>query len=935
MKHEIRFKGLSLDRDELAAQHGELALCGGVELHDGALRPSIMDGTQLGGGSELYGTLLYVHINVSYKHYITYDSTDGSLRWAEEVTNNNVTSWSEHAISGLSGLVLSELSITSIGNTLCVMASTGLHYILFKETTYKYLGQQPPFLELQFNMVRQQGSGGSRYDTVKQEIKFSNTSGGGFISKENGDAWIDYDDSQTGSGGWKILEDFQGGITEGVMAAVNQLISENSDRNLFHAPFLIRYCYRMYDGTSLIFHSPPVLLMPPYLVGTEKINEVSADVRDFHRSPIVGSRNMYYNFASSFTCDVSILTAKLEAKCLNPSVYDDLEDWGDIIKSLDIFITPQLSRINASGAITFIHNGQWGGLGTGLLNGSWGTYRADSHAHDDETFHFYQGSLKVPMCSPEEYYDKVRNASTFFKLGSFKTELLRNTFQDSFSEVSIEDGVLKDISVQEQMKDDYKTHNILLPIESGKGGMYVYNRRLNVFGISEKLFEGFSPGVLFPYMSSSSNITKVIINLKTEDGLKKVEKTCSVPYITDALAAYVFYPDPRAESIIFKYGDDDNDKRPYQLNEHLSLNGAFYAFGSYKNFSANDGNDIVPMPSKIYTSKVDNPYYFPNLVGESGINFVGTGTILGLAVVTRALSPSQVGDHDLIIFSTDGIWVGKVSSTGTYSSLHNISNEVCVNPKSICQLGQSVIFATNRAVNRFFESDMISISDSLNGPIKNFGTMMPEFYGLFYPTGDDATKINMKKMLDFNNGDIRYFKNVKIIYDYEANRLLMLPESVSNTATNVILVYSITDQTWSTMIIPPTRTMIPGYPCPYFQDHNGKVYCLDVPYPQVNEQTPVYSPGLIITRTLAFSETQDVIQGFQQLCDCNSIPLMYIYGSNDQRSWVNIGYSNRPYANYLPGHPYRYFRIAMYLTMAKTERYQELILDVINKYAKL
>ena len=172
---------------------------------------------------------------------------------------------------------------------------------------------------------------------------------------------------------------------------------------------------------------------------------------------------------------------------------------------------------------------------------------------------YNQGPLDLPKCTEAEYKEKVSNASTFFKLGSYKLESLQSTFSTSFSDLAIENNVLKNIVVQNQMTDDYKTHNLLVPIDSEKGGMYVYNRRLNVFGISEKLFEGFSPQVMFPYIDSGNatgTISKVIITLNTEDGLKTVEKDCSAPYITNAISDYAFYPDPRANSIMFKYGDD-------------------------------------------------------------------------------------------------------------------------------------------------------------------------------------------------------------------------------------------------------------------------------------------------------------------------------------------------------------------------------------------
>ena len=94
---------------------------------------------------------------------------------------------------------------------------------------------------------------------------------------------------------------------------------------------------------------------------------------------------------------------------------------------------------------------------------------------------------------------------------------------------------------------------------------------------------------------------------------------------------------------------------------------------------------------------------------------------------------------------------------------------------------------------------------------------------------------------------------------------------------------------------------------------------------------------MFITRTLSFSSLMQVIQGFQQLHNCPSAnnPRLFTYGSNDGINWKYIGNSNRAHAQYLPGHPFRYFRIAILVRMLPKESYSRLLLDVIGKYQKL
>jgi hypothetical protein len=79
----------------------------------------------------------------------------------------------------------------------------------------------------------------------------------------------------------------------------------------------------------------------------------------------------------------------------------------------------------------------------------------------------------------------------------------------------------------------------------------------------------------------------------------------------------------------------------------------------------------------------------------------------------------------------------------------------------------------------------------------------------------------------------------------------------------------------------------------------------------------------------------DVIRGYCQYADSELSPTLYIYGSNDQRSWRLLGSSARWFYNYLPGTSYRFFRIAVYTQMKPSEEYQQLEVEHVNKYAKL
>ena len=131
MQQSIRYKGLSLTPDEMAVENGALSLCGNLELHDGALRPAIVAGTSLAealyiGNSANIATLLYIHEAGSYKHLIGIrtESRVSTLYWFDSDGSymNSIYTFS----SGVS-----ILSVNSVGNTLIITATDGIHYAIF------------------------------------------------------------------------------------------------------------------------------------------------------------------------------------------------------------------------------------------------------------------------------------------------------------------------------------------------------------------------------------------------------------------------------------------------------------------------------------------------------------------------------------------------------------------------------------------------------------------------------------------------------------------------------------------------------------------------------------------------------------------------------------------------------------------------------------
>lgn len=953
MQQSIRYKGLSLTPDEMAVENGALSLCGNLELHDGALRPSIVTGTPLSQPLTINGVvakILYVHETGNYRHLIAIASSaiywflqDGSLGSTKPIKSFDYEA--------------SVLSVNSIGNTLIIVATDGIHYALWVDSGYKNLPQKPPFVEIAFSIsddypenysnggVDAEGSTNGFREAFQQTTYSCND-----VFNKVKMPLIDslFRDLEC----LTIKEDKQSDITQSIYALVNRTNNLIARNGRFYANFFVRYCYRMFDGSMIMHSSPvfiPVQVPDSYMVlsanASQNTTNYLLDTYDdftFQREDGKGNKSKvnitnvaFYYYPRNVDLNYTILDAKR----------DELEEWKDVIKSVDVFITPPITNIDTSEKILSLRSLHRNyKLGHGLLSL---TFESNGIRIGETSVHF-------PSLSVDAYRNKLKNTSAFYKVCSLKISDLTNY---TTKKLPVDKNAVYQVSLQEQMKDDYKTHNSLFA-----KGSYVYNHRLNLYGMKEKLFQGFNGSVMFPgqyilkYDDSTDNlmyrykIQKIVVSLNTTSGTKYVESSDKFfsrhdidSFIISNLVK--FYPDSRADKMaIFCKDSSDNDVIfVFPLEQCAELNGSMHMgdftdnLEQYKVDSFDyTVDDVVELSNKIYTSESDNAFYFP----LNGINTVGIGTIQGIASTTRALSQGQFGQYPLMAFSTDGIWAMEVSSKGTYSSIHPISREVCSNPKSITQLDQSVLFATNRSISRIAESQVVSMSDVLDGPGFNiYG--LGKFLNFFNDNEEDSdtvksTKAQMRQLIDFTSSPIEFFQRCQVIYDYKNSRILCLDvtqTSKNSTADTVALCYSIKDNAWSTFLIQNVLTAINSYPHPYIQYRDGSVMVLDKGYDY--EDTTEYH-GIIVTRTLKFDEDNvpDSITGYIHSLTSGIIPIMWLYGSNDNQNWHYIGRLGGMKSSYMATHSYRFFRIALYLKMKSMNQYFATRLEIIRRFSK-
>lgn len=955
MKQNVRFSGLNLSVDEQAVENGALAVCDGMEVHNGALRPCVIEGEDK---SVINGEILYIHeltngrknavFAVDDEAGITIDDTNypkGTLMYQD------ITDQSAQPVSlgvedqGLTRSVIN--SITSNGNTLVLLTVNGMKYFRWYNNTYKYLGDMPE-LELEFSL--REGDIHEDFDVGYQRADYWQNVN--YLMLDESAYEVDLDVDYTDSKNLLVRE-------EAMDAALGKAKQLCHKKKYFTLPFFVRYCYRLWDGRK-IMHSAPVLLF-------SDITHPEAVIvgRSYESSP-----NYHWNWAM-------VLPQKLHLKVWNSEVINTIkDDWKDIIKSIDVYITPEISRRDETITVDIPADGEnypWSGKWEHLYYDnedvseiSSTTIIGQKLAKESFTgkFHYAialknKGSAPGWLSRPLFYFKEDSDIKYRHTYGIFQPkEIGEEQWKKRLAEqnayyllkrydltegniptdgyLPIDDDIIDNIEAQEQMitstaPDDYRTHNEIIATQS-----YVYNNRINLTGIEEIPFRGFPIYCLVPDAITDGGysepyIDSIIVRLE-EDGKNVyvqrkhdgINRNVNDWFISKT---FIFFPDTRAKEM-WVYSRGTGLMAHFTLTEHPFLNGAYHmgdifnaGSGTFHDeipasedvdFNLIDTDPRLPLRNYIFTSASGNPFVYPAAHRYA----VGMGEVKAIASTTRALSQGQFGQYPLIAFATDGIYALEVSSTGSYSGIQPISREVITNANALLQLDQSVAFITKRAISQLIESDVNDLSTQLSGPLRDLSTMLANLP----PT---------KAVGDL----IKAVQSSDAIYDFVNKRLLyFLMEDGAYTGD--VLTFSANDNAWAFKSLGNVvKGVYNSYPYPYIHKTDGTLICLSEPYD--NKDMGAYS-GLIVSRTLKSEGYRNAIREFIQDYDIDEArPMLMLWGSDDNRTWHYIGKSNARQMGRLPGRIYKYFRLAVqFENLKRNDLYHGVTLDIVERFVR-
>lgn len=860
---DVVFTGIGRAMSDMDCQDGELSISHNIIRDNGAMRPIWIPGE---GISLVEGEkIVYIHRNTGYKNYITLK--DSILYWFDDSMGAN-----RYVIKNAGEGEYEYLNLNSIGNTLIVSTDKGIYYALFEDGAYTYLGEKPDETVISFDL----------------ESSFLNTADGDDPYTYN----VSSDKMEDGGEKITIKEEYQQYMGEVENGLVNRLLADARDSNRIVYPCFVRYAYKLYDG-SYIMHSSPVLLVPnsdfaPVVCAKMKIdtNTGNAGVQSAEFSAMACASDIYYNVLEN----------------------NGISKWSDIVKSVDIFMSEPISSRNTDAVkVTELVKLHKKGAGNGLIY-------ANQLLYENDPLPFYSIASAEVIPAGErsvlymmhdksmdraDFHAKVKETSIFFKVRSIDIKDMDNGRRDLLITPDENNGSpLSTLAVGERMTDDYQTHDFFTA-----KSMYVYNHRLNLSGMTRKLFEGYNTSAMvFDIPINNSRTQKAVIyTYINKDGKEMVVKN-ECYGMEKFYPMYLFYPDADAYKMVINIEDKTNNGVPMyvyelKLEKHPYLNGAVFFDGfrtakyESKEVAIETTDSTIELPNKIYTSEVDNPFFFP----LSGINTVGTGRVKGMASATKALSQGQFGQFPLYVFSTDGVWAMEVGDTGLYSSQKPISRDVCINGDSITQTDNSVLFVSEKGVMAIDGGTVQSISDMMNG--RSLDTAETA------RLGDVMTKEGFATELAAVHDFMDYAREGRMVYDYTNGRIILYSEG-----KGMCYVFSLSGGTWATMD-GGIDAAVNDYPDAYIQQ-GLKVTNVSQRIDYDNKEK---IRTLIVTRPVKLGD-----DGYKTVYEMVSRGAMdrrsgavMIWGSHDGLEYVLIAdaMGNRLYRN--GGTGYRYYRIGI------------------------
>lgn len=924
MIKEIKYSEITTVPPDNTCSDGDAALLLNLIPEDGALKPVMPPKEVMALQDKMHIT--YIHKTTSFKHYIIHDEANKKLVWTSD--GKKFTN-----LYTLGDLNLHQ--VNAIGNTLMALTEDGTHYFLWDNAKdYKHLGTHLPELPITFGLK------GEVVKTEEFNVDLSEREDVGENNK------VTFGESNTKK------------VTNEVLAKVNKFIAEESvAKGRFIFPFFVRYAFRLYDG-SLTMHSAPILMQ----CSTKVAPEVLLSKLSIKKGDKLDNFNYF----------VTAALCKLDYQISSRSALEELKNWKDIVKSVDIFISKPIYTYDQNGKCTGIENinsSNANKVHCLLTNGSSSGIEYTNKYYDgakekSETkydtrvdfskYQYYQehniyhlyamayprtdresGEMKINSCrviipriKDDKLHEEIKSVAQFYLLNSIRLKDLLEVKTTERTELRVKEDYLQSLIAREVMSDDYDSHDSLCARYS-----FNYNARVNICGIKKRLFNGFSTTSMIQYCDGHTPFTdkdserqfhfKAIAATRAWVHVNRNGKEFVLPCPIGEMSEFdntyfLYYPNTDAYKITVDTNVYGGWRKRYEfpLEKHNFLNGAFF----FSDFEAMDKyivnknplqegtflrieeltsqDEVIELPNKIYTSEVNNPFFFP----LSGINTIGTGEIKGICSAVKALSEGQFGQFPLYAFTDEGVWALEVSNTGTYIARQPITRDICIDAKSLTQIDSAVLFATERGIMLLQGSQAICISDVLNGDNIVPLTALPKIDKILSHIELEEGTLKILPFMEF-------VKECRMIYNYEHQRII-----VYNKDCKYAYVWSLKSKMWG-MMQSNIADNVNSYPDALAVLTDGSLVNFSDVGDKINKNLLISRPIKLDYYDIHKSVDAIIQRGVFRHGHVKSI----LYASNDLFNWVPVWSSVDHYMRGFRGTPYKYLRIILLTKLSKDE----------------
>lgn len=959
---EIPLKGLSSARNDYECADGELQVChNAVNTGDG-LRP-IQQADTIEELPEGWVGLVFVHHTSQGDIYIMVDG-DGNAWWKKKGGDGNGTEITE---PGTGLFVEGEYQITSVGNVLVVnftgsdgSAARGLHYYRYdaNKAAYKYIGQYPPDVGLEFELMYDNKTG---YDN-----------GGHFVNIES-TGTVTADDAEEEGHVLKIGESVtvQDAIMGLVNKIVSDTKKKSTFLNPFFVRYAYRLYDGTYImQSSPVLMVPDYGYNPTVIAQLKSNSDPQVKIRAAYRAMYLRARSNIGEkdqaILKNWEDIIQGIDIFITPQILNYSLTGEKLSLSGLSLN-DGKLSDSYSASSLAGGTFSISTSGGGFEGGGDFGGS--TRVSDERSATRHGF-FYDGLSDADKAELMLDEESINRYTSYFVKGFEKDGTLDDWICEAYNfyklkELTIEEAVnlgtsdngngtegfsilkregsegIINLTSFEQLTDGYSTRNLKMP-----KCIHTYNGRLNIANVDLRDIGTFPVGFISSYTAVGDivNSSGSVLNggrmtgtatVYIKDNGTVMKSVAEFPKQADSnygewgtllsMPGYFFYPNPNAKyleletDVLTEDGTYIFMRYWLPLKQHPYLYGAYY-FDGYYGFT-NAGTvapdmvsgvveQIVHQTNYMYTSEVDNPFFFPS----QGVNAIGTGEIVAVKSAAKAMSEGTAfGAMPLYVFCTDGIWPMSVGTTGLFVATNPPTRETLLgnDPNAALQIDNSIIFLSERGLMQLVGERTTLLSGDLQERFSTFDVEdLPKWEEIMTAFGSAGSTGNFGSFLEADDFMAFIRQGARMAFDYVNYRLIVFrPYKADDTATHTAFVYDLRSKMWATMDCTLTSS-VEGYPQSLVNMKGEGGVTIIGQYDADNAALVGGGKMLYTTRPMKLGKP-DVLKTVRTLIERSvshgGVKYLGLWGSRDMTNWVLVGAVQGGRMPRISGTPYKYF----------------------------